>query len=81
MPEHWEGDLVIGGENQTTALVTLVERTSRLTLIKRLGVIMRRRLRPDALVEMMGDLPQALRQVFLTGIRVSGDGEHARLVW
>src|SRR5699024_2852467 len=62
VPGHWEGDLVIGGENQATALVTLVERTSRLTLIKRLGVNHEASTVTDALVEMMGDLPQALRR-------------------
>ena len=77
VPGHWEGDLVIGGENQATALVTLVERTSRLTLIKRLGVNHEASTVTDALVEMMGDLPQALRRS-LTWDQGVEMAEHAR---
>lgn len=39
VPGHWEGDLVIGGgKGKHTALITLVERSSRFLLITRLGV-------------------------------------------
>ena len=38
MPGHWEGDLIIGGGDQRTCLITLVERSSRFVLISRLGV-------------------------------------------
>ena len=35
MPGHWEGDLVVGTKNQS-AIITLVERASRLALLRRL---------------------------------------------
>ena len=38
VPGHWEGDLIIGGGDQRTCLITLVERSSRFVLISRLGV-------------------------------------------
>jgi len=34
---HWEGDLVISGTDQRSALITLNERTSRFTLISRIS--------------------------------------------
>lgn len=38
IPGHWEGDLVISGIDQRSALITLNERTSRFTLISRIDV-------------------------------------------
>lgn len=58
VPGHWEGDLVVGGDGRS-CLVTLVERTSRLLLARRLE------LHPSALVtaelaDMVSGAPAAL---------------------
>jgi IS30 family transposase len=61
VPGHWEGDLVIGRAGATAA-ATLVERTSRYTVIVALpqgkdsaGVC-------DALIETADALPQMMRR-------------------
>jgi len=58
VPGHWEGDLVIGGD-MASCLITLVERSSRLVLMRRLE------LHPTALVtselaSMAADIPKEL---------------------
>lgn len=58
VPGHWEGDLVIGGD-MASCLVTLVERSSRLVLMRRLE------LHPTALVtselaSMAAGIPEEL---------------------
>lgn len=58
VPGHWEGDLVIGGD-MASCLVTLVERSSRLVLARRLD------LHPTSLVtaelaDMASRIPEAL---------------------
>lgn len=60
VPGHWEGDLVLGGDLRS-CLVTLVERTTRFVLVRRLEM------HPTALVtavlaDMVKDLPDALRR-------------------
>lgn len=61
IPGHWEGDLVVGTKNQS-AVITLVERTSRLAILRRL---------PDKhdttsvmpiLTEMIKALPKMMRK-------------------
>jgi IS30 family transposase len=60
-PGHWEGDPIMGAANRT-AIVTLVERTTRCTLLGHLpdgkhdAVAVR-----DAVVTALGDLPPHLR--------------------
>lgn len=58
VPGHWEGDLIVGGD-MASCLVTLVERSSRLVLIRRLD------LHPSetvtgALAEMASSVPAEL---------------------
>ena len=59
VPGHWEGDLAIGTDGRS-ALITLVERRSRFTLMRRLGDDHRATTVTDALIEMVRALPQAL---------------------
>ena len=60
VPGHWEGDLVIGAGGRS-ALITLVERTSRFVLISRLGTRHDSATVTDALQTMVADLPRAVR--------------------
>ncbi|WP_354056560.1 IS30 family transposase [Dietzia sp. 2505] len=75
VPGHWEGDLVLGKANRT-ALITLVERTSRFVLIRRLPERHDGTTVADALVEMIKDLPEQLRRT-MTWDRGSEMSEHA----
>ena len=56
---HWEADLVIGAGGRS-ALITLVERTSRFVLISRLGTRHDSATVTDALQTMVADLPRAV---------------------
>ncbi|NYE69096.1 IS30 family transposase [Microlunatus parietis] len=56
---HWEGDLIIGGGNQRSALITLFERTTRFCLISRITVHDAATV-TDRLTEMAARLPAAL---------------------
>ena len=60
VPGHWEGDLVIGAGGRS-ALITLVERTSRFVLIHRLGGSHDSQSVTTALQTMVADLPRAVR--------------------
>lgn len=70
VPGHWEGDLVIG--TGRTAVVTLVERRSRLFLCRRLPVDHTSATVVDALKDMVGEINQ------MAG---SGVGQAATLTW
>jgi len=60
VPGHWEGDLVIGARHRS-ALITLVERRSRYTLIARLPGPHDSQTVVDTLIEMIATLPEHLR--------------------
>lgn len=62
VPGHWEGDLILGAHNRS-AIGTLVERTSRFTLLVHLpGANHGADVLKGALVEAMHRLPAALRR-------------------
>ena len=61
LPGHWEGDLILGKYNRS-AIGTLVERTTRFTVLLHLpgdhtAVTVR-----DAMITAMGQIPQLLRK-------------------
>lgn len=61
VPGHWEGDLVVGTKNQS-AIITLAERTSRFTLIKRLPAAHDTESVIPVLIEMVRELPGELKK-------------------
>lgn len=61
VPGHWEGDLVIGGD-QRTALITLVERSTRYVLMSRLPLTHDALTVGDKLADMIKTLPHQLRR-------------------
>jgi IS30 family transposase len=58
---HWEGDLIIGG-GQRSAIATLVERTSRLTLLMSMREGYSAQQLGDQLIALFGTLPPGLRR-------------------
>jgi IS30 family transposase len=58
---HWEGDLMCGSMNRS-AVVTLVERVTRLTLVAALGAGSRSQGVRDAVIEQLGALPASFRR-------------------
>jgi transposase, IS30 family len=61
VPGHWEGDLVIGADSRS-AIGTLVERTSRFTLLLHLPADHGAAQVADAVIAAMADLPRQLRR-------------------
>lgn len=58
---HWEGDLIVGAYNRS-AIGTLVERTTRLTLLVHLDGPSRTEALRDGLIELFAGLPPELRR-------------------
>ena len=61
VPGHWVGDLIIGAGSRSAA-ITLVERSTRFVLIKRLPTRHDSPTVADELTRMVQDLPAALRR-------------------
>lgn len=61
IPGHWEGDLIIGAGG-SSAMVTLVERSSRLVLLGHLGNERNSDAVRDSLVDAVTNLPETLRR-------------------
>jgi transposase, IS30 family len=61
VPGHWEGDLILGA-NSTTAIGTLVERSTRFVMLLHLPNDHRAETVRDAIVEKIITLPVALRR-------------------
>jgi IS30 family transposase len=60
VPGHWEGDLIIGAEGGS-AIVTLVERASRMLLLGHVGKERNADAVRDSLIEATAALPEVLR--------------------
>ncbi len=60
-PGHWEGDLIIGTNNRS-AIITLVERTSRLLLLGYLGRDRSAEAVRDRLINITAGLPETLKR-------------------
>jgi IS30 family transposase len=74
---HWEGDLIMGKGNKS-AIVTLVERSSRLLLAFVLRPGSRSEVMRDQLIEALGVLPPTLRRT-LTWDRGTEMARHAEV--
>ena len=61
VPGHWEGDLVIGARN-ASAMITLVERTTRFVMLGALPHAKDADTVADVLVGLMGRIPEQLRR-------------------
>lgn len=72
---HWEGDLIMGKANKS-AIVTLVERSSRFLVAFALPAGTRSDVMRDQLIEVLGVLPATLRRT-LTWDRGSEMAKHA----
>lgn len=62
VPGHWEGDLIMGGTASNSAIGTLVERTTRFTMLLHLPDGHGAEAVQAAIVAKMADLPAVLRR-------------------
>ena len=62
MPGHWEGDLILGTTASGSAIGTLVERSTRFTILLHLPEHHAAEAVAAAMIEAMGDLPEHLRR-------------------
>lgn len=76
-PGHWEGDLIMGKANKS-AIVTLVERSSRFLIAFPLPAGNRSEATRDQLIEALGIFPPTLRRT-LTWDRGSEMAKHAEV--
>lgn len=75
VPGHWEGDLIIG-KNQKSAIATLVERSTRYTILVHFPRDHGAESVRNALVERIAELPTQLRRS-LTWDQGSETGQHS----
>lgn len=62
IPGHWEGDLIMGSAASNSAVGTLVERTTRFTILLQLPDGYLTEHIADAMVDAMAELPEHLRR-------------------
>ncbi|MFD4184088.1 IS30 family transposase [Rhodococcus sp. NPDC058514] len=77
VPGHWEGDLIVGTASKS-AIGTLVERSTRYTLLLHLPDGHRAEQVADAMLSAMMDLPEHLRRT-ITWDRGSEMAQHERI--
>ncbi|MFD4264702.1 IS30 family transposase, partial [Rhodococcus sp. NPDC058481] len=77
VPGHWEGDLIVGTASKS-AIGTLVERSTRYTLLLHLPDGHRAEQVADAMLSAMTDLPEHLRRT-ITWDRGSEMAQHERI--
>ena len=80
-PGHWEGDLIIGQGNRS-AIGTLVERTTRFTILVHLNRQRSAEYLRDALIAAFLQLPRHLRRSLTwdQGIEMACHGEFSRAI-
>lgn len=62
VPGHWEGDLILGSAASGSAIGTLVERSTRFTILLRLPGDHTAETVADAMIDAMRELPEHLRR-------------------
>lgn len=77
VPGHWEGDLIIGGGGRS-AIGTLVERSTRFTILLHLPADRSADTVATAMIQAMKTLPEHLRRS-ITWDRGKEMGQHARI--